>query len=144
MSGMDDYGDILHCSRPVSFKRNPMQRAHRAKQFAAFDALKGYEEAVRAQERLYEPYQELSPDKSEEIDRKLHRIHPHDRIRITWFQSRNDSDKEVGNYMTENGEVQMIDAQEHILLVNGRLILFDDITDLERDEFETKKVLKRR
>lgn len=130
---MDDYGDILHCSRPVSFKRNPMQRAHRAKQFAAFDALKGYEDAVRAQEWLYEPYQELSPEKSEEIDRQLHLVRPHDQILVTWFQSRRASDKETGNYMTESGEVQMIDTQEHILLVNGRLILFCDITDLERD-----------
>ncbi|MCC8049331.1 MAG: hypothetical protein LIP10_01555 [Clostridiales bacterium] len=131
---MDDYGDILYSSRPVSFKRNPMQRAHRAKQFAAFDALKGYEEAVRAQEWLYEPYQELSPEKSEEIDQQLHLIRPHDQVRITWFQSRGATDKETGNYMTDSGEVQMIDTQEHILLVNGRLILFCDITNLERDE----------
>ncbi|MCC8104470.1 MAG: hypothetical protein LIO99_00345 [Clostridiales bacterium] len=110
-----------------------MQRAHRAKQFAAFDALKGYEDAVRAQEWLYEPYQELSPEKSEEIDRQLHLVRPHDQILVTWFQSRRASDKETGNYMTESGEVQMIDTQEHILLVNGRLILFCDITDLERD-----------
>ncbi|MCD8012314.1 MAG: hypothetical protein LUG99_03945 [Lachnospiraceae bacterium] len=55
-----DYEDILHCDRPVSYKRNPMQRSHRAKQFATFDALKGYKEAVQAQERLYESHREDS------------------------------------------------------------------------------------
>lgn len=36
--------------------------------------------------------------------------------------------------MTESGEVQMIDSQESILLVNGKAILFDDITNLAKDE----------
>ena len=46
---MFTYNDILHKSRPVS-RRHPMLISHRAKQFAPFAALKGYEEAIRAQD----------------------------------------------------------------------------------------------
>jgi len=110
-----------------------MQRSHRAKQFAAFDALKGYEEAVRAQERLYEPYKELAPEKAEEIDWKLHRIHCHDRVKVTWFQAANPDNRGIGNYCTELGEIQILETQERWLQINDKKILFYDITNIAED-----------
>ncbi|MCD7882701.1 MAG: hypothetical protein LUI87_03180 [Lachnospiraceae bacterium] len=129
----NDYEDILHCNRPVSYKRNPMQRSHRAKQFAAFDALKGYEDAVHAQERLYEPYRELSPEKTEEIDWILHMIRCHDRIKVTWFQPLSHNSSDAGNYLIEAGEVQDIEFQDGSLMVNDIRIPFFSITSVEKE-----------
>ena len=47
------YQKYLYIPRPVS-KRYPMDVQHRAKQFAPFAALRGFEEIVRKQEILYE------------------------------------------------------------------------------------------
>ena len=46
------YQKYLYVPRPVS-KRYPMDVQHRAKQFAPFAALRGFEEIVRKQEILY-------------------------------------------------------------------------------------------
>lgn len=49
---MPDYSDIMGEERPRS-KRHPMEIAHRAKQFAPFAALKGYEESLQKQEEWF-------------------------------------------------------------------------------------------
>ena len=47
-----EYADIIHLSRPVS--RHPkMAEEDRAKIFAPFSALMGYEEAVEEKERVH-------------------------------------------------------------------------------------------
>lgn len=49
---MPDYSDIMAEERPRS-KRHPMEIAHRAKQFAPFAALKGYEESLEKEEESF-------------------------------------------------------------------------------------------
>jgi len=51
-----------------------MSREDRAKQFMPFAALKGYEEALRAKEKIVVPKVELSEDIKEVPDRKLQSI----------------------------------------------------------------------
>ena len=55
------YQKYLYVPRPVS-KRYPMDVQHRAKQFAPFAALRGFEEIVRKQEILYEQRKMLSEE----------------------------------------------------------------------------------
>lgn len=54
--------------------RSKMSREDRAKQFMPFAALKGYEEALRAKEKIVVPKVELSEDIKEVPDRKLQSI----------------------------------------------------------------------
>ena len=48
---------------------------NRAKQFVPFAAVKGYEEALRAKEKIVVEKIELSEEKKEELDSKLHQSH---------------------------------------------------------------------
>ena len=58
-----------------------MNNAQRAKQFMPFAALKGFEEAVRAQERQREPRVILGEDARQELNFRLQGILPGDRVR---------------------------------------------------------------
>ena len=62
------YQKYLYIPRPVS-KRYPMDVQHRAKQFAPFAALRGFEEIVRKQEILYEQRKVLSEEQKCGLDR---------------------------------------------------------------------------
>ena len=64
------YAKLIYMPRPVSNRRK-MDVGHRAKQFAPFAALRGFEESVRKKEILYEPRKELSEEKKQELDGKL-------------------------------------------------------------------------
>ena len=74
------YERILHAERPVhlqdafSAKHPPMPREKRAKLFAAFDALSGYDEAIAAQEIVYENRSELGETMQEDLNIKLRRL----------------------------------------------------------------------
>lgn len=67
------YQKYLYIPRPVS-KRYPMDVQHRAKQFAPFAALRGFEEIVRKQEILYEQRKVLSEEQKCGLDRKLQMV----------------------------------------------------------------------
>lgn len=58
------YAKLIYMPRPVSNRRK-MDVGHRAKQFAPFAALRGFEESVRKKEILYEPRKELSEEKKQ-------------------------------------------------------------------------------
>ena len=64
------YRKIIHLPRPAS-GRTPMAVERRAKQFAPFAALKGFEDAVREKEIIYEPRRILSEERKNELDMKL-------------------------------------------------------------------------
>ena len=78
MSGK--YAAIIHTPRPVhhqdefAFRHPPMDRRKRAKLFAAFDALAGYDEALAEQEVIYVERELLSESKLAELDEKLNRL----------------------------------------------------------------------
>jgi len=81
-----EYKDVYVKGQPThqwfySFrlKHPAMDSGHRAKIFAPFDALAGFDDAVAAKEVLYEFKRELADDEKEEIDRRLGILH-----RLTW------------------------------------------------------------
>jgi len=62
---MGRYDDILKLQRPKSYRR-PMEAENRAKIFVPFAALKGYEEALEAQQLLSLEEEDLSESENEE------------------------------------------------------------------------------
>ena len=95
---------------------------NRAKQFMPFAALKGYEEALRARERIVVPKKNLSEEKKEELDRKLQQVHKMDIITVVYFSK--------GEYLQMEGVVSRVDKDNRSLkLVNTR-IAFSDIYDI--------------
>ena len=78
------YQKYLYIPRPVS-KRYPMDVQHRAKQFAPFAALRGFEEIVRKQEVLYEQRKVLSEEQKCGLDRKLQMVSVGMKIQATYF-----------------------------------------------------------
>ena len=68
-----EYQKILHRTRPVS-GRHPMAVEKRAKQFAPFAALKGFEDEIHEQEIRYEEKRILPEEKLEELDRTFHML----------------------------------------------------------------------
>ena len=95
---------------------------NRAKQFMPFAALKGYEEALRAKEKIVVDKIELSEEKKEELDRKLQQIHKNDMITVIYFYD--------NEYLQMEGMVSRIDKNTRILKVVNTKIPFTDIYDL--------------
>lgn len=66
----EKYKAILNLPHP-ELRHPRMSLANRAAQFASFDALEGYEEAVQEEARLTEPEKGIGEAEAEELDRML-------------------------------------------------------------------------
>ena len=95
---------------------------NRAKQFIPFSALKGYEDALRAKEKVVVPKIELSDEKKEELNRKLQQVQKNDMITVVYFHQ--------NEYLQMEGMVSRIDKDARILKVVNTRIAFSDIYDL--------------
>lgn len=95
---------------------------NRAKQFVPFAALKGYEEAIRAKERIVVEKIELSEERKSELDFKLHQISKNDIVSVVYF----DKDE----YIKVEGMVSRLDTDARILKVVNTKIPFEDIYEL--------------
>lgn len=95
---------------------------NRAKQFVPFAAVKGYEEALRAKEKIVVEKIDLSEERKEELDFKLHQIHKNDIITVVYFYK--------DEYIKIEGMVSRLDTDARVLKVVNTKIPFDDIYDL--------------
>lgn len=102
--------------------RAKMDRAERAKQFMPFDALKGLKAALREKERIVVEKKELSEEKGEELDRRLHELQLKDMVTVIYFQQ--------DEYVKVTGMVSRIDLTARVLKVVNTKIGFDDIYDI--------------
>lgn len=96
---------------------------NRAKQFVPFAALKGYEEALRAKEKIIVDKIELSEEKKAELDYKLQQIKKNDIITVVYFLK--------DEYIKLEGMVSRLDIDARILKIVNTSIPFDDIYELE-------------
>ena len=101
---------------------------NRAKQFIPFAAVKGYEEALRAKEKIIVEKIELSEEKKAELDFKLHQISKNDMITVVYFCK--------DEYIKIEGMVSRLDIDARVLKVVNTKISFDDIYDLYVDTDE--------
>lgn len=110
-----------------------MSRLDRAKQFSPFAALKGYEVALRAKEKILVPRIELPEEAQAELDRKLHMITAGDTITVVYFQPLDGS--EFGEYLQITGRVSRLEPERKILQIGDRNIFTEDICNLESNAF---------
>ena len=146
------YGNIIFLDRPVHdgdlfSRRHPaMTRLNRAKIFAPFAALVGFDERVRRKEITYVPKVELDADEEWELNRRLLILHERTAnsklaranaidVKVEYFavctDAENDAYMEKGQYLTVTGKVVRADPhrQELTIIVDGvkQVIRFSDI-----------------
>lgn len=102
-----------------------ISRNDRAKQFLPFDALKGFQEALREKEIEYVEKKELSEERLEELSKILNQIEKEDYIKIVYYTNK--------QYKEVKGRVKEINLiNKKIILYENIKIHFDDILDIEK------------
>lgn len=149
------YRDVLERGRPIHekwddfrMKHPPMPAGRWAKIFSPFDALAGFDEAIRSKEELYVPRVELDEDERSDLNHTLTQLHDltwnsrmaranHVVVSVTFFVpcgDRNNSAFHIGagKYETLTGAV--LRAEENTLLLqtdSGRRgVSFDAIREI--------------
>lgn len=114
------YGDIIHLSRPIS-SRPKMDSVQRAKIFAPFDALRGFDAKIDiAQDKTREVKRmELSEEVKAALADKLRKIRKGMRITVQYFVP--DQNENTGNYMEITGAVTRIDPFGKTLALRNRM-----------------------
>ena len=128
-------------------KHPPMDTTHRAKIFAPFDALAGFDEAIESKHVHYEKRRILSETEKAKVNRKLTSLLPLTRngrairyykpeVTVTYFCPCTDVNSEWygsgGYYQTLTGTCEKIDDISQEIIVDGLTIPFDDITSVIR------------
>lgn len=104
-----------------------MDRADRAKQFMPFDALRGLKETLQEKEKIVVSKIELSDDKKEILDYKLHQIKKLDMLTVVYFHEQ--------QYLKITGIVSKIDSDAKILQIVNTRIAFENIYDIDGEMF---------
>lgn len=135
LNAEEKYKGIIHRTRPCtedSKIRHPrMPAADRAKIFAPFSALKGYETVIqeRQKEILLISRPLLSEDAMETLSRKLNQLKKGMQMQITCFQE-DEKAAPLGSIQTHAGTIAFIDPIQKFLILDGIRIYFDDILEL--------------
>ncbi|MFV0343143.1 MAG: hypothetical protein ACK5JH_09700 [Anaerocolumna sp.] len=129
----NQYEDMIHLQRPVSYTHIPMSIMNRAAQFSPFAALTGYEGAIKEAGRLTEHRVELDEAAKVLLDEKLFSIKEQlstkQEIEFVFFKQ--DEKKHGGEYITFRGIVKKIDYYSRIVYMQeGLQIPIDDIVDI--------------
>ena len=126
---MSKYDKIINHVHHVSKKREPMSMHDRAAQFAPFEALVGYGDAVVETARLTDAKAERDEDRAAMLDRVQAQleeiIRQRPRVTVEYFVP--DSRKQGGAYVKYTGNLRRIDN------INRKLI-FEDRTELGMDD----------
>ena len=130
---MVQYQRILYLQRPVS-NRHPMAVERRAKQFAPFAALKGFEETIREKEYIYEKKRVLPEEKNNDLDMKLKILKPGMEIQAEYFEE-NEKRPGYGQYHTDRGRVDFYDPAVYLRIGNVEINIHN-LYDLSGDNFE--------
>lgn len=97
-------------------------RADRAKQFAPFDALTGFREALTRKERIVVSRKELCEEEKEQLDFKFQQISPRDMVTIVYYDQ--------GEYIRITGKVSKYSACDKVLYIVDKKIHFSDIAEI--------------
>lgn len=133
------YASLLHMEYPFQKDgfggRQRMAVGDRAKIFAPFSALRGYEDAIAAKERIVVERRELSEESKEELDQNLQLIlrqlerGEHPVVTVVYFQK--DRDGEKGEYLQITGVVAKVFLDSRQMQIVERKILLDDVYEID-------------
>lgn len=99
--------------------RPMMTAAERAKQFMPFAALRGYEEALRAKEKIVVDRKELSEERMSELDQIMQGLQVRNMVQVVYYSK--------DEYLMATGMVSKIDVDSRIIKIVSTKINFDDI-----------------
>ena len=133
-----NYDDIIDLPHHVSTTRPRMTNMDRAAQFSPFDAVVGYDAAVKETARLTYARIEMDENSKTILNEKLQMILEHSvrnpEIMITYFVQ--DSKKAGGAYVSTTGILKKVDAYEQVLVMrDGTRIPLSDIFEIEGELF---------
>lgn len=100
-----------------------MDRENRAKQFMPFAALKGFEEALRAKEKIVVSKISLSEEMRDELDECMNLLKKMDMVKVVHFLK--------GEYIETTGVLTRIDRDARLIVVVDTKIAFEDIYRME-------------
>lgn len=145
------YSDIIGLRRPVHdgdvfSRRHPkMMQLNRAKIFAPFAALTGFDSAVRAKEIQYVPRHILDPEELFALNEELNDLYLRTRtgvlarmnritVKVEYFEVCTDINSDaygrLGLYHTETGILWKVDPVAKAITVGETIIPFGDINTL--------------
>ena len=114
----DSYQDILTRERPLS-SRCRMDTGRRAKQFAPFAALKGFEDCVHRKEILYTEKKDISEDRQAELNFRLRMLRYGEEVTACYFAGAEETEGKTGHYESLTGHVSGIEP--------GRCLWIEDV-----------------
>ena len=124
-------------------KHPPMDHVHRAKIFAPFDALAGFDDCVHSKTVLYEEKRILSGSEKEELNKKFSRLRSltyngraarmnRPQATVTYFvpcpDKHNSWYNRGGQYRSYTGTVKKVDCSA--ILIDDKTIFLDDIAGI--------------
>lgn len=140
------YDDIINIIYPLKssdiIKHPRMMVNERAKIFAPFAALKGYEEAIAAKQKVIVPRIELSEESKEYLDLQLGKIERmlaagrHPIITVVYYQKDKTSNEDGGEYIQFTGLVAKFEQTSRILQIVEKRLCLADIYDIEGEELD--------
>ena len=136
-NGRDVYADIIDHPHWQSPARQHMSLYDRAAQFAAFDALAGYSDMVREEQRVTDTQIELGDNELENLNQKLTLISDviedgyRPELTITYFVP--DELKAGGHYVEITDTVKKVDSiARKIILMSSRESGLNNTVDFDR------------
>ncbi len=111
-----------------------MTLQNRAKQFLPFAALKGFEEALAAKERIRVPRPVLSQDALDELNAKLPHVRSGHMISVLYYND--------GEYLRLTGIVTEVNRKERWLRIVHTIVPYVDLIRLDYvDDTRVKRVI---
>lgn len=104
--------------------RAPMPASRRAKQFSMFDALKGFKEALAAQERQPVPRRELAQDAIEELSRTISELKVGEMVTVIYYCHYSEEYRQI------TGTIEKISAHWRVVQVGNICIDFHEILQI--------------
>ena len=108
---------------------------NRAKIFAPFAALVGFEDHIHRKEIEYTSRRELGEEDQGHLNAVLNRLSRGNRVKVCYFElcidHESDAFGRLGLYRTASGTVRWVDAVGQVLYLENRAIDFGDLYTVE-------------
>ena len=131
------YESIRHSRRPASWHPK-MRRQDRAKLFAPFAALSGFEDSVHAREAILSPRMNYTESIWERLNQKLRALQKGDYVTVIYFLPvKMTAEGAFGEYLTVSSLFLRIDEAEGTLCMDGATIPIEDIAEITGETLES-------